>query len=58
MAWLIHGALNPWGFSTGRHGERAHLAAATAGRFAQEPIIEYRATAHGGSAVNDYPNMI
>ena len=19
MGWLIHGALNPWGFSTGRH---------------------------------------
>jgi ankyrin repeat protein len=25
MDWLIHGALNPWGFSTGRHGECAHL---------------------------------
>ena len=25
MGWLIHGALNPWGFSTGRHGECAHL---------------------------------
>jgi ankyrin repeat protein len=25
MSWLIHGALNPWGLSTGRHGECAHL---------------------------------
>ncbi len=25
MDWLIHGALNPWGFSTGRHGECARL---------------------------------
>jgi hypothetical protein len=25
MDWLIHGALGPWGFSTGRHGECAHL---------------------------------
>jgi ankyrin repeat protein len=25
MDWLIHGALAPWGFSTGRHGECAHL---------------------------------
>jgi ankyrin repeat protein len=25
MSWLIHGALNPWGFSTRRHGECAHL---------------------------------
>ena len=25
MDWLIHGALNPWGFSTGRHGECAQL---------------------------------
>jgi ankyrin repeat protein len=25
MGWLIHGALNPWGFSTGRHDECAHL---------------------------------
>jgi len=25
MGWLIHGALNPWGFSTGRHGECARL---------------------------------
>jgi ankyrin repeat protein len=25
MDWLIHGALNPWGFSNGRHGECAHL---------------------------------
>jgi ankyrin repeat protein len=25
MGWLIHGALNPWGFATGRHGECAHL---------------------------------
>ena len=25
MGWLIHGALNPWGFSTGRYGECAHL---------------------------------
>jgi ankyrin repeat protein len=25
MDWLIHGALNPWGFSTGRYGECAHL---------------------------------
>src|SRR5215831_8747398 len=25
MGWLIHGALNPWGSSTGRHGECAHL---------------------------------
>ena len=25
MGWLIHGALNPWGFSAGRHGECAHL---------------------------------
>jgi ankyrin repeat protein len=25
MGWLIHGALNPWGFSTGRHGECAQL---------------------------------
>jgi ankyrin repeat protein len=25
MNWLIHGALNPWGFSTGRHGECVHL---------------------------------
>jgi Ankyrin repeat len=25
MGWLIHGALNPWGFSTARHGECAHL---------------------------------
>jgi ankyrin repeat protein len=23
MGWLIHGALNPWGVSTGRHGECA-----------------------------------
>jgi ankyrin repeat protein len=25
MGWLIHGALAPWGFSSGRHGECAHL---------------------------------
>jgi ankyrin repeat protein len=25
MGWLIHGALNPWGFSTGHHGKCAHL---------------------------------
>lgn len=25
MDWLIHGALNPWGFSTGRHRECAGL---------------------------------
>src|SRR5262245_54521602 len=25
MRWLIHGALNPWGSSTGRHGECARL---------------------------------
>jgi hypothetical protein len=25
MGWLIHGALAPWGFSNGRHGECAHL---------------------------------
>jgi ankyrin repeat protein len=25
MGWLIHGALNPWAFSTGRHHECAHL---------------------------------
>jgi hypothetical protein len=25
MGWLIHGALNPWGSSTGRHHECAHL---------------------------------
>jgi ankyrin repeat protein len=25
MGWLIHGALNPWGFSTGRHSDCAHL---------------------------------
>jgi hypothetical protein len=25
MDWLIHGALNPWGLSTGQHGECAHL---------------------------------
>jgi ankyrin repeat protein len=25
MGWLIHGALNPWGFSTGQHSECAHL---------------------------------
>jgi hypothetical protein len=25
MGWLIHGALNPWGFSAGRHGECARL---------------------------------
>jgi ankyrin repeat protein len=25
MGWLIHGALSPWGFSTGRHGECARL---------------------------------
>jgi ankyrin repeat protein len=25
MGWLIHGALNPWGFSTGRHEECARL---------------------------------
>ena len=25
MDWLIHGSLNPWGMSTGRHGECAHL---------------------------------
>jgi ankyrin repeat protein len=25
MDWLIHGALEPWGFSTGRHGECARL---------------------------------
>jgi ankyrin repeat protein len=25
MGWLIHGALNPWGLSTGRHGECARL---------------------------------
>jgi hypothetical protein len=25
MGWLIHGALNPWGVSTGRYGECAHL---------------------------------
>ena len=25
MGWLIHGALNPWGFSTGQHGECAQL---------------------------------
>jgi ankyrin repeat protein len=25
MGWLIHGALNPWGFATGRYGDCAHL---------------------------------
>jgi ankyrin repeat protein len=25
MGWLVHGALEPWGFSTGRHGECARL---------------------------------
>lgn len=25
MDWLIHGALRPWGFSSGRHGECAQL---------------------------------
>ena len=25
MGWLIHGALNPWGYSTGQHGECARL---------------------------------
>jgi ankyrin repeat protein len=25
MGWLIHGALNPWGFSTGQHGACARL---------------------------------
>ena len=25
MGWLIHGALNPWGASTGRYGECARL---------------------------------
>src|SRR5262249_31703528 len=25
MGWLIHGALNRWGFSSGRHGECARL---------------------------------
>jgi ankyrin repeat protein len=25
MGWLIHGALNPWGSSTGRHHQCAHL---------------------------------
>jgi len=25
MGWLIQGALNPWGFSTGQHGKCAHL---------------------------------
>jgi ankyrin repeat protein len=25
MGWLIHGALAPWGFSTGRYAECAHL---------------------------------
>jgi hypothetical protein len=25
MGWLIHGAFNPWGSSTGRHGECARL---------------------------------
>ncbi len=25
MDWLIHGALNPWGFASGRHGECARL---------------------------------
>jgi ankyrin repeat protein len=25
MGWLIHGALNPWGSSTGRYGESARL---------------------------------
>ncbi len=25
MGWLIHGALNPWGYSTGRHDACARL---------------------------------
>jgi hypothetical protein len=25
MDWLFHGSLNPWGFSTGRHGDCARL---------------------------------
>jgi hypothetical protein len=25
MDWLIHGALNPWGFATGLYGECARL---------------------------------
>jgi ankyrin repeat protein len=25
VGWLIHGALNPWGLSTGRHSDCAHL---------------------------------
>jgi ankyrin repeat protein len=25
MGWVIYGALNPWGYSTGRHGECARL---------------------------------
>jgi ankyrin repeat protein len=25
IGWLVHGALNPWGFSTGQHGDCARL---------------------------------
>jgi len=32
MGWLVHGALNPWGFSTGRHGECARLLLAEGAR--------------------------
>jgi ankyrin repeat protein len=32
MDWLIHGALAPWGFSTGRHGECARLLLAAGAR--------------------------
>jgi hypothetical protein len=28
IGWLIHGALNPWGFSTGRHSECARCCSA------------------------------
>jgi ankyrin repeat protein len=32
MDWLIHGAIAPWGFSTGRHGECARLLLAAGAR--------------------------
>jgi ankyrin repeat protein len=32
MDWLIHGALAPWGFSTGQHGECARLLLAAGAR--------------------------
>jgi ankyrin repeat protein len=39
MSWLIHGALNPWGSSTGRHGECVNAASLPTGHDAVDRVL-------------------